>query len=410
VLRIPGSKGALLKPQLPEPGASHPSSLAATADGRTRYAEIAAKLGQIGRILIAVRAPDCDGARLVTEAIKSKGTGLLGLMWMLGALVPAQAQSTTEVVLHNFAPTTGAYPVVGVIGDSAGNLYGTATVGGTSGQGVVYKLDSAGQYSVLFNFTGGADGGQPYAGVIGDSAGNLYGTTSAGGAANAGVVYKLDRSGQETVLYSFTGGADGFEPLAGLIRDPAGNLYGTATFHGTPCPPVVEGQPPSCGVAFRLDAAGNYTVLYSFTGGADGGIPYSGVICDSAGNLYGTTYAGGTGNVGVVYRLDASGQETVLCSFDGYDGALPFAGVTRNAAGNLYGTTAGGGGAYGDGQGVVYKLDPAGNIAVLYSFPGGADGGDPFAGVIRDAKGNLYGTTYYGGTDNRGVLFELKPQ
>ncbi|HUE22201.1 MAG TPA: choice-of-anchor tandem repeat GloVer-containing protein, partial [Bryobacteraceae bacterium] len=165
----------------------------------------------------------------MTEAIKSKGTGLLGLMWMLGALVPAQAQSTTEVVLHNFAPTTGAYPVVGVIGDSAGNLYGTATVGGTSGQGVVYKLDSAGQYSVLFNFTGGADGGQPYAGVIGDSAGNLYGTTSAGGAANAGVVYKLDRSGQETVLYSFTGGADGFEPLAGLIRDPAGNLYGTAT-------------------------------------------------------------------------------------------------------------------------------------------------------------------------------------
>ncbi len=119
--------------------------------------------------------------------------------------------------------------------------------------------------------------GPAYAGVIGDSAGNLYGTTSAGGAANAGVVYKLDKSsGHETVLYSFTGGADGDEPLAGLIRDPAGNLYGTTTFGGTPCPPVVEGQPPSCGVVFRLDAAGKYTVLYRFTGGADGGIPYSG--------------------------------------------------------------------------------------------------------------------------------------
>jgi len=347
----------------------------------------------------------------MTEAIKSSGTGLLGLVWMLGApgTVPAEAQTTTEVVLHNFAPTTGAYPVVGVIGEPAGNLYGTTTVGGTSGQGVVYKLETAGQYSVLFNFTGGADGGQPYAGVIGDSAGNLYGTTSAGGAANAGVLYKLDTSGQETVLYSFTGGADGDEPLAGLIRDPAGNLYGTTTFGGTPCPPVVEGQPPSCGVVFRLDATGNYTVLYSFTGGADGGIPYSGVIRDSVGNLYGTTYAGGTGHVGVVYKLDATSHETVLCSFNGYDGALPFAGVIRDAAGNLYGTTAGGGGAYGDGQGVVYKLDPAGNITVLYSFPGGADGGEPFAGVIRDSAGNLYGTTFFGGTADAGLVYKLDP-
>ncbi len=254
--------------------------------------------------------------RLMTEPKKLTRISLVGLVWMLRILgtVPAQAETATEVVLHDFAPATGAYPVVGVIRDSAGNLYGTTTVGGTAGQGVVYKLDAAGQYSVLYNFTGGADRGQPYAGVIRDSSGNLYGTTS-GGTANAGVVYKVDIAGKETVLYSFTGGADG-------------------------------------------------------------GNPYSGVILDSSGKLYGTTYDGGTGKVGVVYKVDMSGQETVLCSFNGYDGALPFSGVVRDPVGNLYGTTAGGGGPFGDGQGVVYKQNPSGHITVLYAFPGGAAGGE----------------------------------
>jgi uncharacterized repeat protein (TIGR03803 family) len=220
-------------------------------------------------------------------------------------------------------------------------------------------------------------------------------------------VYKLDAAGKETVLYSFSGGADGDEPFAGVIRDSAGNLYGTTTFGGTPCAPTIMGQPPSCGVVYRLDAAGNYSVLYSFTGGADGGNPYSGVIRDSSGNLYGTTYDGGAGKVGVVFKVDMSGQETVLCSFNGYDGALPFSGVIRDPGGNLYGTTAGGGGPFGDGEGVVYKLDPSGAITVLYAFPGGADGAETFAGVIRDRAGNLYGTTFFGGTADAGVVFEL---
>jgi uncharacterized repeat protein (TIGR03803 family) len=344
-------------------------------------------------------------------------TGRTGLICVLAALamVPARAQTYSEVVLHEFTRQTGAHPVVGVIRDSAGNLYGTTTVGGTAGQGVVYKLDKTGRYTVLHNFRGGADGRQPYAGVIRDSAGNLYGTTSSGGTGKSGVVYKLDTAGHERVLYSFTGGADGDEPLAGVIRDSAGNLYGTTSFGGTPCPPVVQGQPPSCGVVYRLDAAGHYTVLYRFTGGADGGIPYAGVIRDSAGNLYGTTYAGGTAGCngtagcGVVYKLDASGHESVLCSFNGYDGALPFAGVIRDSAANLYGTTAGGGGPFGDGQGVIYKLDPAGNITVLYNFPGGANGGEAFAGLIRDSAGNLYGTTFFGGTADAGLVYKLDP-
>ena len=347
----------------------------------------------------------------MTKTKKVRATGLLGLVWTLAALgtAPALAQTATEVVLHNFTRATGAHPIVGVIRDSAGNLYGTTTVGGTAGQGVVYKLDTARQYTVLHNFTGGPDGGQPYAGVIRDSAGNLYGTTSSGGTANAGVVYKLDTAGHEMVLYNFTGGTDGSEPLAGVIRDSAGNLYGTTAYGGTPCPPPVQGDPPGCGVVYRVDTAGRETVLYSFTGGADGGVPYAGVIRDSAGSLYGTTYAGGTANDGVVYRVDTPGQETVLCSFNGYDGASPFAGVIRDSAGNLYGTTAGGGGPFGNGQGVVYKLEPAGNITVLYSFPGGADGGEIFAGVIRDSAGNLYGTTFFGGTADAGLVYKLDP-
>src|ERR1039458_6513736 len=196
------------------------------------------------------------------------------------AIAPAQAPAS-EIVLHNFgypAPK-GAGPWAGVIRDSAGNLYGTTQNGGVSNKGVVYKVDTTGHETVLYSFTGGADGGQPAAGVILDSAGNLYGTATYS-SAGTGVVYKLDTTGHETVLFTFTGtlsGGDGKVPWAGVIRDSAGNLYGTTVFSGT------AGQ----GVVYKLDTTGHETVLYSFTGGADGGNPSAGVIRDSAGNLYG---------------------------------------------------------------------------------------------------------------------------
>ena len=172
----------------------------------------------------------------------------------------------------------------------------------------MFKLDATGQETVLYAFTGGADGGQPLAGVIRDSAGNLYGTTQTGGTGSAGVVFKVDTSGQETVLYNFTGGADGgFAPLyppgphispsAGVIRDSAGNLYGTTPYGG-----VVE-VPGGCGVVYKLDAAGNETVLHTFTCGADGANPQAGVILGPAGNLFGTTTSGGKNGGGVVYVL-----------------------------------------------------------------------------------------------------------
>jgi uncharacterized repeat protein (TIGR03803 family) len=304
-------------------------------------------------------------------------------------VAPVEAQ-VQEIVLHNFTTGTGWEPQAGVTLAPDG-IYGTAAGGGTANKGVVYKLDTAFHYTVLHNFTG-ADGLYPQAGVIRDSSGNLYGTTLEGGTADDGVVYKLDSAGSYTVLYNFTGGADGAFP-AGVIRDSAGNLYGTTNSGGT----------AGGGVVYKLDPAGNYTVLYNFTGGADGGRPFVGVIRDSVGNLYGTTNQGGAANgYGVMYKLDADGNYTVLHTFQKEEGAAPNGVIF--APDGLYGTTHLGGTA---GDGVVYKLDSVGSYTVLHTFSGGADGGRPYAGVISDPAGNLIGTTAAGGSGNNGVMFVL---
>ena len=306
-----------------------------------------------------------------------------------------------ETVLYTFTgQADGGAPFAGVVRDPAGNLYGTAVDGGTGQWGVVFKLDAAGNYTVLHNFGAGADGAQPYAGVIRDPAGNLFGT-SRGGSGNAGVIYKVDTAGQFTVLRSFTGGADGRFPSGGLFRDSAGNLYGTTFYGGN----------VDAGVVFKLDTSGHETVLHSFTGGADGGYPLASVVLD-AGTLYGTTSGGGAtpgpGGPGVVFKIDTAGHETVLYSFSGgADGDQPEAGVMLDPAGNLYGTTHLGGSAKGDnGLGTVFMLSASG-IETAYRFPPPADGGNPNAGVVRDSAGNLYGTTLVGGTANAGVIYKL---
>jgi len=311
----------------------------------------------------------------------------------------------TYTVLYTFTGgADGAVPYGGsLIRDGAGNLYGTTNSGGNDsgcssfgvpGCGVVFSLDGAGSETVLYTFTGGTDGGIPLAGLIRDAKGNLYGTTSSGGNGilPAGTVFKLDNTGQMTVLHSFcsvANCADGNTPYAGVIRH-AGNLYGTTQ----------GGGPSNSGVVFKLDPTGNETVLYTFCPSGDGGctdgMSPNAVIADKEGNLYGTTTnGGGSSNSGVVFKLDPTGAETVLYSFaGGADGATPLAGLIRDEAGNLYGTTEFGG---TSGSGTVFKVDPAGNETVLYSFTGGTDGGYPEAGLIRDGKGNLYGTTFFGG-------------
>jgi uncharacterized repeat protein (TIGR03803 family) len=250
-----------------------------------------------------------------------------------------------EAVLYSFTGfADGAWPTAGVIRDAAGNLYGTTSYG-AGGGGVVYKVDPSGHETVLHTFAAGAGGFGVYAGVIADPVGNLYGTTCCGGAGE-GVVYKLDPSGEETVLYNFTGGSESGMPTAGVIRDAEGNLYGTSNYDGG----------GSGGVVFKLDSAGNFAILHSFTGGADGSDPDAGVIRDSAGNLYGTTFGGGINGEGVVYKLDPAGEETLLYAFTGgADGGKPYAGLIFDPAGNLYGTTTAGG---TDAVGVVFKLTP----------------------------------------------------
>ena len=341
-------------------------------------------------------------------------------------------------VLYKFCSLSqcadGYNPLGALVRDGAGNLYGTTYAGGSTfgtydnGGGTVFKVNTAGHEIVLHNFCSAAncaDGQLSYAGLILDSAGNLYGTTSQGGANNWGTVFKINMNGQESVLYSFCSAAncaDGQLPYAGLIRDGAGNLYGTTT----------SGGANNGGTVFKLDAAGHETVLYSFcsaTNCTDGQLPYAGLIQDAAGNLYGTTYGGGAigaGNFpgGTVFKLDTAGHETVLYSFcsaaNCTDGKQPYAGLVMDDAGNLYGTTSGGGahGFMNTVGGTAFKLDPSGHEKVLHSFcsTGGVqctDGEMPLGGLVLDSAGNLYGTTAFGGANELisgngiGVVFRV---
>jgi uncharacterized repeat protein (TIGR03803 family) len=347
--------------------------------------------------------------RLIVRIRQNSGwsgqhTRLACLACALAAMGAARAQMPTETVIYSFANfPRGANPYAPLTRDAAGNLYGTTNQGGQANLGVVFMVGPSGQETVLYNFKGGADGANPYAGVIRDSAGNIYGTTYQGGASNAGVVYKVDPTGHEKVLYSFTGGADGSNPYAGVIADSAGNLYGTTYIGGT----------ANAGVVFKLTPSGQETVLYTLTGGADGGNPYAGVIADPDGNLYGTTVTGGAAYfyyaAGVVYKLDTAGQETVLYSFDSQNKgpAAPYAGVIRDSAGNLYGV-ASSGGINGEG-GVVYEIEAGGNFTVLHNFVVSHGPWEPEGGLTRDSAGNFYGTAERGGVADLGGVYKVDP-
>ena len=364
---------------------------------------------------------DSSARKLLTKV----GVGVILCALLLVTAAVAQGRKLT--VLHAFEGVDGGNPLyAGLVRDSEGNLYGTTNSGGDlacsngSGCGTVFKVAANGEETVLYSFKGGADGSAPGARLWRDAAGNLYGTTQAGGISNAGTIFRLNKAGKETVLYSFTGGTDGGQPLGGLIRDSAGNFYGT-TLHGGLDPLQICNSGAGCGVVFKLDLAGNETVLYSFKGETDGGESIAGLVRDSAGNLYGTTQIGGdpdcVGGVGcgTVFKLGKTGILTTLYSFTyGTDGGQPASDLTLDSAGNLYGTAFGGGdlsctGGNGFGCGVVYKVDTAGQETVLYAFTGGRDGRSPYAGVIRDAAGDLWGTTILGGAFNNGVVYRVNP-
>ena len=312
---------------------------------------------------------------------------------------PALAQN--YIVVYSFLGSDDSHPLAGLIRDSVGNLYGTASSGGASSNGAVFKLDTSYTETVLHSFTGVKDGAVPAAGLIHDLAGNFYGTTQGGGDLacdrfGCGTVFRLNAAGKYKLLYRFVGGTDGKFPSAGLVRDDLGNLYGTTS----------QGGPYGYGTVFKLDPTGTETVLHSFAGGPEGAFPQAGLVLDQAtGNLYGTTNAGANGG-GALFELDPSGNLTSLYVFNGLDGANPYASLLRDAAGNLYGTTANGG---ASGDGTVFELDTTGAEIVLHSFTGVADGSNPRAPLIQDAKGTLYGTAVSGGAGGLGVVFKMDP-
>ncbi len=343
------------------------------------------------------------------------------LLFVLAVIMTQPTQAQTFSVIHNFTRgADGAFPYVGVTKDSSGNLYGTAAFGGLAGGcngngcGTVYKLARHGSgwlFNPLYIFTGGSDGALPLARVILGPNGTLYGTTYAGGG-GAGVVFNLHPPARvpthvfspwtEDVLYQFGNVFDGNNPEGDLVFDAAGNIYGTTSSGGYECEDTVY-----CGTVYELTPHGSgwtESILYKFTNG-DVATPLAGVVSDQAGNLYGTT-----SSLYAVFELLHSGSgwtETTLYQ-PGYEGGAPTpaGGVIFDPAGNLYGATQYGG---TNGVGTVFELMPMGGgwiASTLYNFTGG---GTPLGTLVRDASGNLYGTTCEGGVHNSGSVFKLTP-
>ncbi len=331
------------------------------------------------------------------------------------SLPPAGVCGQSYKVLYAFqGGSDGDYPSATLIMDKSGNLYGTTAYGGGHDSGVLFKLAPNGAETVLYAFTGGSDGALPASALMRDHAGNLYGTALYGGNAGCyfkqgcGTAFELAADGSFVLLHGFTGGSDGGNPLSPLLRNPHDVLIGTAEEGG-------KGK----GVVYRLAHNGKETVLHTFTAGTDGETPSGQLVEDKKGDLAGTTEVGGSYGYGTVYRLAADGTETILHAFNGSDGWDP-EGLIVDGAGNFYGTTVWGGGIscyqWDEGCGVAFKLAPDGTLTVLHSFDGASDGGVPAGRLVRDSKGNLYGAANIGGNTNDcqvaggcGVVFKLAP-
>ena len=373
-------------------------------------------------------------------------------------LASLATEAATFSVAHHFNSTDGNTPMGELALDSAGNVYGTASGGGAKGFGTLFKFDGV-RFTTLYDFSGGADGGTPQGAVLADSEGNLYGTTKVGG--SYGTVFRWDREAVPHLrtLKAFNDkAADGIWPAGGLARDADGTLYGVTFFGGDlNCATVGTG----CGTLFKISSSGAFTQLHRFNG-TDGygpnatlrrvkdrlygttvywgpyiaGSPFSvktdgsgfsaitpsdisynfiaGLTADGAGNLWGVAMRAGSTSMGGIYKIDATGAYQLVHTFSGNDGAYPTGTMTIDANGVLYGTTEGAPvwGTEGNGPagfGTVFQFDTRTNVlTTLHAFTG-PDGKNPVAGLVRDPRGTLYGVAAFGGTANKGVLFQITP-
>jgi uncharacterized repeat protein (TIGR03803 family) len=384
----------------------------------------------------------------------------------------ATAAAVTTDVIFSFEEDQGEYADTDLETDNAGNIYGTTVLGGDFGSGTVFQLSPTPNgwvHTVLYSFTGGADGGEPYKGVTLDREGNLYGTAVTGGSGNCeggcGVAYKLTNSGgnwTQVVIHAFTGGDDGAGPGARLTVDRGGNIYGMAptgganglgtiykigqaggawtfkvihTFTGADdgatgsagrmvlrrarlYGAATTGGAHGSGVIFELTPRSvgewDFRTIYAFKGQPDGSFPYGALLFAGSGKIYGTTYYGGTNGIGAVYELsprrNGEWNENVIYSFqEESDGNSPISNLVFDPVGNLYGTTSEG----GLGSGTIFKLSPIGGgqwtETVVHSFQGPPDGAFAYNGMVVDRFGNFYGATVHGGKNDDGCIYKFTP-
>ncbi len=372
-----------------------------------------------------------DGEDLYARLVQATNGDFYGTTWLggkdNGGAIFEITPSGTLTTLYNFCSQTncpdGSLLYAGLVQGTDGNFYGTTSAGGRAvdcdgqiGCGTIFKINSSGTLTTLYTFCPTSpctDGATPYAALVQGNDGNFYGTTETGGLGlGSGTVFKITPSGTLTTLYQFcsqTNCTDGANPYAALIQGADGNFYGTTKLGGT----------KNSGTVFKITPSGTLTTLHSFVG-TDGADTQSGLVQGTDGNFYGTTNLGGaTGEplcrigagCGTVFKITPSGTFTSLysfCSESGCpDGGAPYAGLIQGTDGNFYGTTESSG---ANADGTIFKITPAGTLTTLYSFcsqAGCADGSEPYAGLIQASDGNLYGTTYEGGTNNDGTVFKL---
>ena len=372
------------------------ASLSAGAYGQTlttlwQFGAVPANGLYPGAGLVLIQAADSNFYGTTFEG----GTNGAGTVFRL---TPAGSLST----LWQFggATTNGANPYAGLVQAGDGFFYGTTVSGGMNGSGTVYRITAAGTLTTLYQFGGLAtDGSKPESALVQAGDGALYGATAAGGTNGAGTVYRITTAGTLTTLHQFGAlPADGSGPAAGLTQAGDGALYGTTASGGT----------NAAGTVFRITTAGTLTTLYQFGGlPTDGSGPVAGLALGCDGFFYGTTAAGGTNAAGTVFRITSAGTLTTLCQFSANptNDQQPHAGLVQGSDGNFYGTTFLGG---TNQLGAVFRISPAGVLSTLWQFGGNNTNGDhPEAGLVQGTDGNFYGATPYGGTNSVGAVYRL---